>query len=150
MTDPVKKSVTVPLAPREAFDLFTQGLDGWWPKDLHAPGNGDRSRLAVDPRPGGRLTETRPDGARTSWGTVTHWEPGRRFGLDWHVGRDAEDATHVEVVFTRTDTGTRVDLTHSNWPALGPHAALQATCRAHWDRALRRCYAGCTALCAAA
>ena len=31
MTDPIRRSVTVPLAPDQARDLFTRGLPGWWP-----------------------------------------------------------------------------------------------------------------------
>ena len=146
MTDSVKKTVTVPLAPAEAFALFTGGLDGWWPKKTHslgaAKGDGNRSRLSVEPRPGGRVTETLADGTRSLWGTVTHWEPGRRFGLDWHLGREPEEATGVVVVFTPTDAGTRVDLTHSAGAALGPKSAGVSACYdTGWDLVLGTCYA---------
>ena len=29
---PIRKAVTVPLTPPDAFDLFTAGIDGWWPR----------------------------------------------------------------------------------------------------------------------
>ncbi len=34
--DPVEKSVVVPLHPVDAFDLFTMGLNDWWPVASHS------------------------------------------------------------------------------------------------------------------
>lgn len=147
MTDPVRKTVTVPLPPAEAFDLFTAGLDRWWPKDTHslsaATGEGGRARVRVEPREGGRVIETRPDGSEAPWGTITRWEPGARLALDWHVGRDPAEATHVDVTFTGTEAGTRVDLIHSRWTALGTRAAeISAGYDSGWDHVLGHCFAG--------
>ena len=54
--------------------------------------------------------ERAPGKATSVWGTVTNWEPGRRVAFTWHPGNDVEQATHVEVSFTGTDQGTRVEL----------------------------------------
>ena len=150
MTAPVKKTVTVPLDTKTAFDLFTDGIDRWWPKDSHSlaarSGEGDRARVRVEPREGGRVIETLPDGTEAPWGTVTHWTPGRRFALDWYVGRDPEDATRLDVVFTQTDAGTRVDLTHDRWEAHGDKAAeVSAHYGSGWDHVLGHCFAGACA-----
>ncbi|MBI1416479.1 MAG: hypothetical protein GC146_04575 [Limimaricola sp.] len=111
MTAAIRKTVTVPLRPDAAFDLFTKGLDTWWPKAA----NGDRRprKLRLDPRKGGHLTETRADGETARWATVTRWEPGRNLSLAWVHGGDADEASEVVVVFTPVDDGTRVDLTHA-------------------------------------
>ena len=42
-TEAVTHSVLVPLAPDEAFALFTDRFGGWWPKDRH--------RILDTPRP---------------------------------------------------------------------------------------------------
>ncbi len=142
MTDPVRKTVTVPLAAKEAFALFTEGLDRWWPKATHSL-SGAKASVRVEPREGGKVIETKPDGSEAPWGTVTDWEPGARFGLDWYVGRTPDEATHVDVVFTQTEAGTRVDLTHSRWEALGPKATeVQAGYATGWDHVLGVCFAG--------
>lgn len=147
MTDPVRKTLTVPLPPDEAFDLFTDGIDTWWPKETHslgaANGEGDESRVSIDPREGGAISETFPDGSEAPWGTVTEWKPGERFAATWHVGRPAEEATYIDVTFSPSEAGTRIDLTHGNWDVLGTRAAeMCANYNKGWDHVLGLCFAG--------
>lgn len=116
-TAPIRKAVTVPLAPRDAFDLFTGGIDGWWPRRSR-PG----ARLRLRPGRDGHLREEAPDDAPGAparvWARVAVWEPGRRLVLTWERGhREGEEPSEVEVLFTSVEAGTRVDLTHA---ALGP------------------------------
>ena len=33
LSDPIRKSVEVPLSPNDAFDLFTEKMGTWWPLD---------------------------------------------------------------------------------------------------------------------
>jgi uncharacterized protein YndB with AHSA1/START domain len=54
---------------------------------------------------------------------VLSWEPPRRFVLSWHPGREPETAQEVEVRFVAVPTGTRVELEHRGWQALGEAAA---------------------------
>jgi uncharacterized protein YndB with AHSA1/START domain len=145
MTDPVRKSITVPLPPSEAFDLFTDGIDGWWPKDTHSigagTGNGDKSAVTIEPHEGGAISETLPDGSTATWGKVTEWQPGSRFSATWHVGRPEEEATFIDVTFSPSDAGTRVDLTHSGWEVLGDQAVeMCANYNNGWDHVLGRCF----------
>lgn len=147
MTDPIKKSVTVPLDRQSAFELFTSGIDRWWPKDSHSlaagDGTGDQAKVRVEPRTGGHVIETLPDGSEAPWATVTDWAPGERFGMRWYVGRDADEATQVDIRFTQTDGGTRVDLTHGGFDVLGGEAeTMCANYASGWDHVLGRCYAG--------
>jgi uncharacterized protein YndB with AHSA1/START domain len=113
---PIRKAVTVPLAPRDAFDLFTAGIDGWWPRRSR-PG----ARLRLRPGRGGALREEAPDGPPRVWARVAVWEPGRRLVLTWEQGhREGEEPSEVEVLFTPVELGTRVDLTHAAGPPEAP------------------------------
>lgn len=112
---PIRKSLTVPLRPADAFRLFTEGMGDWWPGGSHsvsaARGKTPRE-IRVTPEKGGDITEITADGTAARWATITVFEPGRRFAFDWHVGPADAEPSQVEVVFTPVDTGTRVDLTH--------------------------------------
>lgn len=147
MTNPIRKSVTVPLDRQSAFDLFTKGIDLWWPKDSHSlaasDGRGDEARVRVEPRSGGHVIETLPDGSQANWATITDWNPGERLAMRWYVGRDETEATEIDIRFTQTEAGTRVDLTHGGFDALGPEAeTMCANYTRGWDHVLGRCYAG--------
>lgn len=102
MTEPIRKSLTVPLRPADAFRLFTEGIDGWW------PGAGRAGPGSLRLRPEGLDQGGRP------WATVTAWEPGRRLAMTWHHGHeDGEEPSEVAVTFTPVDAGTRIDLAHA-------------------------------------
>lgn len=146
MTDPIRKSVTVPLDAPSAFDLFTRDLDRWWPKDTHSlagrDGNDKKTKVVLEPRIGGKVIETLPDGRTAAWATVIDWAPGARLALSWYVGRDEDEATDLVVRFTQTEAGTRVDLTHGGFDALGADAEVMcATYASGWDHVLGQCYA---------
>lgn len=146
MTDPIRKTVTVPLRPDEAFDVFTRDLFHWWPMDTHslsAAKGALPTAVTVEPREGGQIMETLPDGSTAPWGRVTTWDRGRAFGVLWHVGRDEAQATDLDLVFTPTDTGTRVDLTHGGFDRLGKEAtAMAENYTTGWDHVLGACYGG--------
>jgi len=141
--DPIRKSISVPLPPEEAFDLFTAGIDRWWPMETHSlTMDSETASVRVEPHVGGRILETRPDGSDAPWATVTGWEPGRRFAVSWYVGRPESEATDLEVIFTGTTEGTRVDLTHGGFDAHADGAKACAGYTEGWDHVLGRCYAG--------
>lgn len=126
-TDPIRKSLTVPLRPDAAFRLFTEGFGDWWPGATHSvsAAEGQKPRqINVTPKEGGHITEVKADGEPARWATITAYEPGARLAFDWYVGRSEEDATQVEVTFTPVDTGTRVDLTHDGFGRLDAVVAL--------------------------
>ena len=136
MTKPIEKTVNVPLRPQEAFALFTRNLADWWPTESHSLSayDGDLPQdVKVDEKEGGYIVETKPSGETGRWGTITRWEPGSALGVSWYVGRPEDQATDLLVVFTPTDTGTRVDLTHSGFDRLAETAALHANYENGWD-----------------
>lgn len=139
-TDPIQKTLHVPMRPDAAFRLFTEDMAKWWPTETHSLSAADGDlpdAVRVEPRKGGQIVETKPDGSEAAWARITRWEPGAVFGARWHVGRDEAEATDLLVVFTPTDTGTRIALTQSGFDALGDVAtAMHGQYQTGWDLVL--------------
>lgn len=119
MIEPLEISFEVSCSARHAFETWTTRIDSWWPADHTASGDKDAT-IQLELRLGGRLFERTSDGVEHEWGTITAWEPPRRFGYLWHLRRDAADATNVEIRFTDLgDNSSRVDIVHTGWERLG-------------------------------
>ena len=117
----IQLSVTVPLAPRDAFDLFTTRITEWWPLDKGHSLSADRAAsCAIEPFAGGRVFERSLDGEEHVWGEVLAYEPPHRVAMTWHPG--GGPATEVEVRFTPADDGTFVELEHRGWEVFGEQA----------------------------
>ena len=136
-TDPalaeVRKEVSVPQAPAEAFRLFTDGIATWWPLPTHSVGGEDATGVSIEPRVGGRILETMRGGATAVWGTITDWDPPARFACSWHPGMDPAHAGDVEVSFTATGAGTTVTLVHRGWDRRPDGRALRSNYDTGWD-----------------
>lgn len=125
-TDPIVKTITVPLAPEAAFDLFTARIGEWWPLDSKSvsAGQGARSQsLTLEPKVGGAFLEVGHDGTHHRWGTIEEWHHGRAFSTTWHPGRMSDSQTRIRVTFVPSGTGTLVTLTRSGWEALSAEQA---------------------------
>ena len=114
-TAPIHKAVTVPRTVEDAFGLFTDGIDTWWPLATHSIFAKKASKAVLEGRVGGRLYEISADGEEGLWGTVRVWEPPRRIVYSWHPGRSEETAQEVDVTFEPADAGTRVAIEHRGW-----------------------------------
>lgn len=126
---PVLRATHVPLAPDQAWALFTDRIGAWWPLPTHGL-FGDRSAEVAFEE--GRLVERSVDGETTPWGEVQVWEPPQRLVLSWHPGGPADGpASTVEVTFRPDGDGTRVELVHDGWQVFGEQAIAR-----------RRSYAG--------
>jgi hypothetical protein len=121
--EPVRKSIAVKCTPAHAFSVFTESMSSWWPLATHSLSTDRATGCGIEPRVGGNVYEVRDDGERISWGWVTAWEPPARFVMKWHPGHERSEAQEVEVRFTPVAGGTRVDLEHRGWEALGASAA---------------------------
>jgi len=126
---PVRREVEVSTDPRRAFELWTEQIGRWWPMASHSV-HGEQASVAFD---AGRLVETAPDGSPVVWGTVTAWEPPHRLALTWHPGRNASEATQVEVRFAPVGPGgTLVTLVHTGWEVLAEPEPMRASYETGW------------------
>jgi uncharacterized protein YndB with AHSA1/START domain/uncharacterized damage-inducible protein DinB len=117
-TATVQKSVTVKAGLEHAFNVFTAGLDTWWPRSHHI-GKKPLQKAVIESRAGGRCFGCEADGTECQWGTVTTWEPPNRLVIAWQIDPnwqfdpDLSKASEVEVRFTAEAGGmTRVALEH--------------------------------------
>lgn len=142
----LRKSVTVPVSPRQAFEIFTDRMAEWWPLESHSLSASEgKTALGVTltPRAGGRVTETRHDGNPAEWGTITQWDDGKSLTLDWYVGRSPSQATRIAVTFLPADSGTEVQLEHTGFERLGVAGeAAAANYEEGWDLVLGECFRG--------
>ncbi|MEM6727829.1 MAG: SRPBCC domain-containing protein [Pseudomonadota bacterium] len=147
MTDPapVKKTVEVPLSCEEAFTLFTEKMETWWPLSSHGVGT-DRGLppskgIRVQAGEGGQVTEMLGNGDETPWGTILTWEPGARFRMSWCPGLPEEQTSEVDVTFTQIGNGCRVDLTHTGFGVYSAPAKAAANYEKGWGMLLGTLYA---------
>jgi uncharacterized protein YndB with AHSA1/START domain len=122
---PVKKSVLVAGTPQQAFEVFTAGIDRWWPKQTHSLGKTPAVASVIEPRQGGRWYTRHEDGSECVVGHVRVWEPGARLVIGWEISPDWKPdartafASEVEVRFVAQAGGTRVELEHRDFERLG-------------------------------
>jgi uncharacterized protein YndB with AHSA1/START domain len=124
--EPVRKQVIVAASQAHAFEVFTDGIDRWWPRQHHI-GTSPLERTVVEPRAGGRWYSICEDGSECDVGKVLTWEPPRRLVLAWQITAswkyDASFVTEVEVTFTAEGPRrTRVDLEHRDLERYGDSA----------------------------
>lgn len=122
--EPIVREIEVGRAPADAFRIFTEGIDTWWPAERHsmaADDEGSRpARVVFEPALGGRIFEVWADGSEHDWGRVTAWEPPARVVLDWKPNDLDQPFTEVEVTFApNAGGGCTVRLEHRRWELLG-------------------------------
>jgi glutathione S-transferase len=122
---PVRKSILVQATAARAFEVFTAGIDRWWPK-THGICGAPLQRSLIEPFAGGRWLQSGADGGQAVVGHVRHWEPAVRFLVTWEVGADwkpdarVQMTSEVEVLFHEESPGvTRVDLEHRHFERMG-------------------------------
>ena len=125
---PVYKSVIVEATPERAFEVFTAGIDRWWPKS-HNIGSAPIRESFIEPFVGGRWYTKLEDGTEVVTGHVRTWEAGARFVVTWEISADwksdprAAFASEVDVRFLPEAGGrTRVELEHRNFERMGDEA----------------------------
>jgi uncharacterized protein YndB with AHSA1/START domain len=120
---PVTKTLVVTASQAHAFEVFTAGMDRWWPKG-HNIGGSPPIKSEIEPRVGGRWYTLHDDGREVVVGHVRAWEPPSRFVFSWEINAewksDATVASEVEVLFVAEGPKqTRVTLEHRGFEALG-------------------------------
>ena len=119
--DPLRFSATVPVAPEQAFDLFTARIASWWPLREISIGQDQALACFIEPFVGGRVYERSREGDEREWGKVLVFDRPRRISVTWHPS--GGPVTEVEVNFTAADDGTYVELEHRGWEVFGEKAA---------------------------
>ena len=120
---PVQKTLVVNVSQARAFDVFTNGMDRWWPKSHHT-GSAPLKKTIIEPRVGGRWITMHEDGSENVTGTISVWDPPNRLVHSWDINAmwkpDASVASEVEVRFIAEGPNkTRVELEHRNFERLG-------------------------------
>lgn len=135
--EPIRRSVSVTLAPERAFTLFTEGMGTWWPLtsysravDEYDEGTMKTERLEFQARLGGRILEHLSNGEVVPWAEAVAWDPPARLVLAWKPNATDRPPTELEVRFIVEGTGTRVEVEHRGWERLGD---LAPQARAQYD-----------------
>jgi uncharacterized protein YndB with AHSA1/START domain len=122
---PVLKTILVNATPQQAFEVFTAGLDRWWPKS-HGIGKAPVTASFIEPFVGGRWYSTHEDGSNVTIGHVIVWQPPKRLIVSWEVSPDWKPdprpafTSEVEVRFTPAgEERTRVEVEHRDFERLG-------------------------------
>lgn len=122
---PVRKSILVECTPHRAFDLFTTGIDRWWPKS-HSLSTSPLRESVIEPRVGGRWYTKQEDGSECVVGHVLVWQPGERFAVSWEISVEwkpdprTQFASEVDVRFSEPSPGhTLVELEHRDFERMG-------------------------------
>ena len=120
---PVRKSIVVKAPQARAFEVFTTGIDRWWPK-AHNLGTSPIVECFIEPRVGGRWYSKHEDGSEVATGHVLAWEPPSRVVISWEVNTswkaDSTITSEIETRFIAEGPhSTRVELEHRNFESLG-------------------------------
>jgi uncharacterized protein YndB with AHSA1/START domain len=122
---PVRKTLVVNATPQQAFEVFTAGIDRWWPKS-HGIGSAPLRQSVIEPYVGGRWYSTHEDGSSVTVGHVIVWQPPKRLIVSWEISADWKPdprpafTSEVEVRFVPEGEGrTRVEVEHRDFERLG-------------------------------
>jgi len=123
---PVRRSLVVDASPGRAFEVFTAGIDRWWPK-AKSIGSAPLRESTIEPFVGGRWKCLCEDGSGYTVGHVRIWEPASRLVVTWEINGQwksdprPEATSEVEVRFiAEADGRTRVELEHRHFERMGP------------------------------
>jgi hypothetical protein len=118
VSEPLRLSFDVACPAEHAFDVWTGQIGSWWPPDHTV--SGAATQIVLEPTVGGRIFERTADGREHDWGRVTVWAPPTTLAYLWHIGRDATQATEVEIQFIPSaGDATRVEIEQRGWERLG-------------------------------
>ena len=139
---PVRKSIRVKASQAHAFEVFTEGLDRWWPRKASV-GTAAMKAVVFEPHLGGRWYEIGVDGSQAVVGKVVLWDPPNRFVVSWDINRhwkpDPDVGSEVEVRFTAEGPDmTLVELEHRKFERMGTEAgaSIRRDVDGGWPRML--------------
>lgn len=127
MTSKVYVALRVKARPERAFAVFVTQIGDWWrPSPMFQTTPRAPGRLAFEPGPEGRLTETLASGKVFEIGRVLVWEPPHRLVLSWRQANFPPDlVTEVEVTFEAVGEETRVSVEHRGFARVPSESAAR-------------------------
>jgi hypothetical protein len=142
--EPLRLSFEVDCPAEHAFRTWTERISTWWPPSHTVSGEPGQA-VVLEGWPGGRIFERTLAGREIDWGEIIDWDPPRRLTYWWHIRRDRDDATEVEIRFLDMASGrTRVEIEHRGWERLGERGpAWRDANRGGWDGLLPHFVAAC-------
>ena len=116
----VRTSVVVEAPVALAFDVFTEGIGSWFPREYNLL-DAEIAERVFEPHVGGRVYDRGSDGSECNWARVLAYEPPHRVVISWDISpqwqieSDHTRTSEVEVRFSaEAEDRTRVDLEHRN------------------------------------
>ena len=118
-------ALRVRATPERAFEAFVSEIGQWWkPNPLFQTTPRAPGRLAFEPRPGGRLTETLESGKVFEIGRITAFEPPEKLVFTYRQANfPLELHTEVKVRFEGLGEETRVSVEHRGFDRVPAGAA---------------------------
>ncbi len=119
----IKKELVVAAGQEVCFTVFTQKMDGWWPRTHHV-GKCPMQEMVLEAGKDGRWFTRHEDGSEVNIGKVLVWKPYDLLVLSWQIDAnfqyDSQIITEVEVKFIADGANsTRVLMEHKNLHRLG-------------------------------
>ena len=119
----VKLEATIPLPPAQAFDVYVQQMDVWWPRQgvfpySFAPKSTRPLHIRFEAKPGGRYYESFADGSEYVIGSISAWNPAAELAYTW---RDPtwDGSTDIRLRFAPQGDGARVTYTQDGFASAG-------------------------------
>ena len=113
----------VPLSPTEAYDVFVNQIDVWWPRQgifpySFAPKTTRPLHIRFEPYEKGRLYETFLDNTEYVIGQIVQYQPPHKMVHTW---RDPswDGHTTITVTFREMDGGTQFIMEQDGFAAVG-------------------------------
>ncbi len=106
----IRKSIRVERPRDVSFRVFCEEIGQWWPHGF----GGEGSKIALEPRVGGRFYESRRDGSEYEIGRITAYEPPAVVAFTWRAP-SWNVTTQVEVRFIADGDSTLIELEHRGW-----------------------------------
>lgn len=113
----------VPLSKEEAFDVYVNQIDTWWPRQgifpfSFAPQETLPLHIRFEPKEGGLFYEEFQNGKKYVIGEITKWDPPNLIKYTW---KDPawKGKTTISVSFTQENINTEIALEQSGFTEAG-------------------------------
>jgi hypothetical protein len=136
----IKKELLVQASQRTAFEVFTEQMNSWWPREYHV-GKCPMTELVLEPGVNGRWYSRHEDGSECMVGHVLTWDPYGLLVLNWQLGADFQFhpklVTEVNVEFIPQGAATLVKMEHRHLDRMGDGPKAVNEMDGGWGRILQ-------------